>query len=74
MLAHELTLVSTGEEKARVDVIAAHQQIFDRAMEVGHGTLKSLRSVKQPFGTLRSSCRQRVVTKIVVHRVEFSFM
>src|SRR5882724_8916774 len=67
-MAHELTFVSAGEEKARGDFIAAHQQVFDRAMEVGNGTSKSLRSVKQAFGTLRSSCRQRVVTKIVVHR------
>jgi len=36
-VAHELTSVSAGEEKARGDFIAAHQQVFDRAMEVGHG-------------------------------------
>src|SRR6266436_5913678 len=66
-VAHELTFVSAGEEKASGDFIAAHQQVFDRAMEVGHGTSKSLRSVKQAFGTLRSPFRQRVVTKIVVH-------
>src|SRR6266446_11003935 len=67
-MAHELTFVSAGEEKARGDFIAAHQQVFDRAMEVGHGTSKSLRSVEQAFGTLRSSFRQRIVTKIVIHR------
>src|SRR6266576_103699 len=66
-VAHELTFVSAGEEKARGDFIAAHQQVFDRATKVGHGTSKSLRSGKQAFGTLRPSCRQRVVTKIVVH-------
>src|SRR6266404_8673835 len=33
----------------------------------GTATSKSLRSVKQAFGTLRPSCRQRVITKIVVH-------
>ena len=54
-VAHELTFVSAGEEKARGDFIAANQQVFDRAMEIGHGTSKSLRSVKQPFWTLRSS-------------------
>src|SRR6266404_8590714 len=67
-MAHELTFVSAGEEKARGDFIAAHQQVFDRATKVGHGTSKSLRSVKQTFGTLRPSCRQRVVMKIAVHR------
>src|SRR5882724_6652540 len=66
-MAHELTFVSAGGEKSRGDFIAANQQVFDRAMEIGHGTSKSLRSVKQAFGTLRPSCRQRVVTKIVVH-------
>src|SRR6266481_1101777 len=67
-MAHELTFVSAGEEKARGDFIAAHQQVFDRATEIGQGTSKSLRSVKQAFGTLRSSFRQRIVTKIIVHR------
>src|SRR5258705_1385993 len=67
-VAHELTFVSAGEEKASGDFIAAHQQVFDRAMEVGHGTSKSLRSVEQAFGTLRSSFRQGIVTKIVIHR------
>src|SRR3977135_4686761 len=67
-MAHELTFVSAGEEKARSDFIAAHQQVFDRAMEVGNGTSKCLRSVEQTFGTLRSACWQRVVAKILVHR------
>src|SRR5712671_3796343 len=67
-VTHELTFVSAGEEKARGDFIAAHQQVFDRAMEVGNGTSKCLRSVEQTFRALRSARRQRVVTKIVVHR------
>src|SRR5881397_1889144 len=33
-MAHELTFVSAGEEKARGDFIAAHQQVFDRTMEI----------------------------------------
>src|ERR1700675_4000166 len=67
-VAHELTFVSAGEEKACGDFIAAHQQVFDGAMEVGNGTSKCLRSVEQTFRALRSACRQHVVTKIVVHR------
>src|SRR6266478_4983736 len=67
-MAHELTFVSAGEEQTRGDFIAANQQVFDRAMEIGHGTSKSLRSVEQAFGTLRSAWRQRVVAKIVIDR------
>src|SRR5438132_9908821 len=67
-MSHELSCVSAGEEKARGDLIAAHQQVFDRAMEVGNGTSKCLRSVEQTFRALRSACRQCVVAKIVVHR------
>src|SRR5216684_104707 len=67
-VTHELTFVSAGEEKARGDFIAARQQVFDSAMEVRYSGSKSLRSVKQAFGTLRSTFGQRVVTKIVVHR------
>jgi len=33
-LAHQLTFVSTGEEKPRGDFISANQQVFDRAMKV----------------------------------------
>src|SRR5215510_2592256 len=67
-VSHELTFVSSVEGKARGDFIAAHQQVFNFAMEVGYGASKSLRGVKQAFETLRSSFRQRIVTKIVVHR------
>src|SRR5260370_42545284 len=67
-VTQELTFVSAGEEQTRGDFIAAHQQVFDRAMEIGHETSKSLRSVKQAFGALRSTFGESAVTKIVVPR------
>src|SRR6266478_7116224 len=67
-VSHELAFVSTGEDEASGDFVAAHQKVLDLAMEVGYCPSKGLRSEKQAFGTLRSSFRQRIVMKQVVHR------